>query len=71
MSNKEIYERLLQCAWSDRKDWRKCDKLTEFEQEVEYNAVLEGIRRAALFLLPTDDYFRWCGEVNDEATQHI
>lgn len=68
MNNKEIYERLLQCAWSDRKGWRKCDKLTEFEQEVEYNAVLEGITRAALFLLPTDDYFRWCGEVNDGNT---
>ena len=65
MSNKEIYERLMNCARSDHKDWRKCNRLTEFEQEVEYHAVLEGIRRAALFLLPTDDYFRWCKEVNE------
>jgi hypothetical protein len=71
VNNKEIYERLLQCAWSDRKDWRKCDKFTEFEQEVEYNAVLEGIKRAALYLLPTDDYFRWCREVNDGSDNNI
>lgn len=68
MSNKEIYERLLQCARSDRQSWHKCNRLTEFEQEVEYYAVLEGIKRAALYLLPTDDYFRWCGEVNDGNT---
>lgn len=65
MSSKEIYERLLQCARADRQDWHKCNRLTKFEQEVEYNAVLEGITRAALYLLPTDDYFRWCKEVKE------
>lgn len=64
MTNKEIYDRLLEAARSDHKDWMKASKLTVLEQEIKYNSTLEGIRRAALFLLPTDDYFKWCRKVN-------
>lgn len=66
MNNKEIYDRLLKAARTDRDNWHKCNRLTDFEQEVEYYAVFEGIARAALFLLPTNDYFRWCNEVNSK-----
>lgn len=65
MSNKEIYERLLKCARTDRKNWSKCDKLSSIEQDCKYYAVFEGIKRAALYLLSTDDYFRWCKEVTE------
>lgn len=66
MNNKEIYDRLLKAARTDRDNWHKCNRLTDFEQEVEYCAVFEGIARAALFLLPTNDYFRWCNEANSK-----
>lgn len=59
MTNKEIYERLLNAARTDRENWHKCNRLTEFEQESEYYAIYEGICRAAMYLLPTEMYFKW------------
>lgn len=63
MSNKEIYEKLMLAAKNEHKTCRKMTKVSEMEQECHYYPVLEGIRYAALYLLPTDDYFKWCAEV--------
>lgn len=63
MNNKEIFDRLLQCADSEIKNWRKADKITPLEQEVRYQPVIAGIARAALYLLPTDDYYRFKEEI--------
>lgn len=63
MNNKEIYNRLIQCAETEINDWKKCDKLTPIEQNIRYCPVVSGIARAALFLLPTEDYSRFKEEI--------
>ena len=66
MNNNEIYDRLMQAAESDIKNWQKCDKLTQIEQVIKYNPVVSGIARAALYLLPTDDYFKFTQELREK-----
>lgn len=66
MNNKEIYSRLMDAAVTEMNDWRKANKLTPIEQIDNYMPVLSGIARAALFLLPTDDYFRFTSELRDK-----
>lgn len=62
MTNKEIVDRLIKAAESDIINWRKADKLTPIEQETEILRILWGIQRAALFLLPEKEYYKF----NDE-----
>lgn len=63
MTNKEIIDRLIKAAESDIINWRKADKLTPIEQETEILGILSGIGRAALFLLPEKDYYKFKDEL--------
>lgn len=63
MTNKEIYQRLLECADTEIKEWKKANKLTELEQMGRYIPVVAGIARSALFLLPTDMYFKFKDDI--------
>lgn len=65
MNNKEIYDRLIECADIEIKNWKKCDRLTPIEQDIRYNPVVSGIARAALYLLPTDDYFKFKKQIQE------
>lgn len=65
MTNKEIYNKLLNCAKNEIESWRKANKLTEIEQQAKYMPVLSGIVQSALYLLPTDDYFRFKDQVRE------
>ena len=65
MSNKDIYEKLIACAKSEIENWLKADKLTLIEQTVAYMPVVSGIARAAMYLLPNEEYFKWIKEVRD------
>lgn len=65
MTEKEIHERLLESARTEIEQWRRANKLTELEQMSYYNPVVSGIARAALFLLETKDYWKFCDEIRD------
>jgi hypothetical protein len=65
MNNREIYDKLLNCAKNEIESWSKADKLTEIEQQAKYMPVLSGIVQSALYLLPTDDYFRFKDQVRE------
>lgn len=65
MNNEEIYNRLKQAADTEYQQWNKT-RLSEAEK---YNLAvyyLGGIRRAALFILPTDLYFKFSEYLNKE-----
>ena len=63
MNNSEIYDRLLKCAENEIKGWRRADKLSPLEREARYMPVLSGIVQSALYLLPTEDYYRFKNEI--------
>lgn len=62
MTTDEIKKRLRQAIDTDVNNWRKTH-LSELEQYLHYNPVIEGVLRAALFILPTDDYLNFSEEI--------
>lgn len=62
MSIKEITERLWKAIETDVTQWEKT-RLSRLEQYLHYQPVIEGVLRAALFILPTDEYLKFSHEV--------
>lgn len=64
MNSKEIYNRLKQAADTDAKQWNNTElsDIEKYQLSVYY---LGGIRRAALFLLPTELYLQFSSYLND------
>ena len=65
-TNHEIYSKLMKAVDSEIESWGKADKLTPIEQAIEYNAVISGIVKSALYLLPTEEYFSFRDEVRQK-----
>lgn len=64
MTTAEIKKRLRQAIDTDVSNWRNT-RLSELEQYLHYNPVIEGVLRAALYILPTDDYLKFSKEIQE------
>ena len=64
MTNKEIYERLIECAKSVVNGWSKTE-ISEIEKYYHYNPIVSGIVQSALYLLPTEEYFKFRNECRE------